>query len=216
MRVLRNLSLFALLAAVSFLLLVTFSALWFARADQSLPQADAIFVLGAGMDADGSLHKSTLGRVKAGVALYNAGHAPLIVMTGGRLIEGAPSAGEQMAQAAISLGVPASAVRAEDNSHSTLQNALMSKPILKAEGVATVILVTEGFHMARSLSVMRWSGIDVVAVKTSSVFRGSFISSLRMVLREVLAWGFNILRVVLWHLLGWFGWSEDERMPMLA
>lgn len=216
LRSLQNLLLLGLVIAVALLNLVVFSALGYAHSDHLIPKADAIFVLGAGMDEDGTLHASTLGRVKAGVALYHAGHAPLIVMTGGRLIEGAPAAGEQMAQAAISLGVPASAVRVEANSHSTLQNGLMSKPILDAEGVSSVILVTEGFHMARSLAVMRWVGIEVIAVKASSAFRDTLVSSLRMVIREVLAWGFNILRVMTWHMLGWIGWSTEQRMAMLA
>ena len=168
------------------------------------------------MDADGTLHQSTLGRVDAAVALFKAGKAPLIVMTGGRMIDGAPSAGEQMKAAAIRAGVPETAIRAETASLSTLQNALLSKPILQAEGVGSVILVTEGFHMARSLATMRWAEIEVTGINCSTAFRGDVKASVTMILREVLAWGFNLVRVALWHILGVVGWSFEDRLPYLS
>ncbi len=191
------------------------SALWFDARTELPPKADAILVLGAGMDADGTLHRSTRLRVEAGVSLYFAGVAPRLVMTGGRLREDAPAAGEQMAAHAQSLGVPDAAILSENASHSTLQNALLTKLILDQAGIKHVVLVTEGFHMARSLATMRWAGIDVVAARTSTAFRRTVQSSLHMVTREVMAWGLNLVRVPVWHVGGWIGFDEAARLDWL-
>lgn len=191
------------------------SALWFDAQDGPLPRADAILVLGAGMDADGTLHASTLKRVEAGVALFHAGAAPMLVMTGGRLRDDAPSAGEQMAKHAAGLGVPETALIFEAASMSTLQNALLTRPLLEQAGIGRVILVTEGFHMARSLVTMRWAGIEVVGMQTSSAFRTTLKSSVWIVLREAAAWGVNLARVPIWHLGGWLGIEDDTRMAWL-
>jgi len=70
-------------------------------------QADAIVVLAAGLRADGRPTAATAARVRAGVALWEAGVAPTIVMTGGTLRAGLPPAGAAMATLAVALGVPA-------------------------------------------------------------------------------------------------------------
>ncbi len=206
---------YGLTAGVLMCVVIVVSAYWYARS-QKVPQAEAILVLGAGMDPDGSLHGSSRDRVIRAVELWNAGAAPLIVMTGGAAVTGGPSAGGQMAKLARAAGVPHDAIIVESRAQSTLQNALFSQPILVERGISEVILVTEGFHMARSIASCRWAGIHVVGARTSTALRPDPRSAARMVVREAGAWGFNLARVAGWHVTGWLGMPDDRRIRFLA
>lgn len=184
--------------------------------------ADVIVVLGAGMDADGTLHRSTLLRVEKGVALFLAGAAPRMHFTGGKGVENGPAAGQMMAKLAHSLAVPVTATSAENNSQSTLQNALFSQPMLK--DTKRIILVTEGFHLPRSWASFHWAAwqsgqtLDI-ALSRSTAFRQQSpnlrFSAISMVTREGLAWGFNLLRVISWHSAGLLGVADSERSAWL-
>ncbi len=136
---------------------------------QPFEPADVIVVLGAGMDADGTLHKSSRLRVKKGAELFLAGTAPRMHFTGGVGRPNGPSAGAQMVALAQSLGVPATATTAEGQSYSTLQNALFSQPLL--QGAERIILVTEGFHLPRSWASFKYFSNYDIALARSVAFR---------------------------------------------
>lgn len=91
-------------------------------------------------------------RVQASVALYEARkhQNPLVVCTGYQ-IPGAPeSQAEALKKQLISKGVPPENIISEKESRSTLENAVMAKPILDAYGVRDVAVVTNKFHIQRS------------------------------------------------------------------
>jgi uncharacterized SAM-binding protein YcdF (DUF218 family) len=50
----------------------------------------------------------------------------------------------------VSKGVPEEDIVVEEQSRSTLENAVMAKPILDAHGVKDVAVVTNKFHVDRS------------------------------------------------------------------
>jgi uncharacterized SAM-binding protein YcdF (DUF218 family) len=151
----------------------------------SVSSADAIVVLGAPIRADGSLPPIVEERVVAGVELWRRGVAPLVVMTGGptRGVE-LPEA-DGMALRARELGVPAATLRVERVSRFTRENAELCAPILRAEGVRRVIVVTQPFHLRRGVLWFRRVGFEAVghhiegSVQFADVRRG-----LRWVLRE--------------------------------
>lgn len=177
---------------------------------------DVAVVLGAGMHADGRLHRSTRGRVEAGVALYLAGRTPRLYMTGGALPSDGPSAGGQMAAYAEQLGVPTEDIGRETRSLSTLQNALFSKPDLGDE--TSLILVTEGFHITRSWLSFGWAGIAPDAACHSARFRenpGQGRNGAYMLGRELLAFWFNLARAPLWSLATALGVSRETADPWL-
>ncbi len=181
------------------------SGVWFTPACTSLARTatapyDLAIILGAGMEPDGRLHKSALGRVEAGVALYHNGLTARLHTTGGTAAHNGPAAGAQMAGYAQRLGVPDDKVTHEDASQSTLQNALLSKPFVA--DAHQIILVTEGFHLIRSWLSFRWAGIPVTALCHSTGLRQSSVDGqtgpIRMLAREGLAFWFNVARAVLW------------------
>lgn len=108
--------------------------------EDKLEPADIILVLSG--DADGE-------RVAEAVRLYKRDYAKNILMSGGPLAWHLTSAA-WMKNQALSLGVPASAILLEDQSRSTKENALFSLPIIKKQGITSIMLVTSPYHARRA------------------------------------------------------------------
>jgi len=119
-----------------------FAAVFFAPSllvvDSGEVQADVIVVLGGGSGE----------RPARAAALFQERAAPLVLVTGYGDCE---SNTHLLNQA----GVPATALIAECNSHSTKQNAQFSGNQLRSHGVHRVILVTSWYHSRRALACFR-------------------------------------------------------------
>jgi len=218
MRVFRLVGTGILLFVTLCLAITGFAALQAVFEPDKFAPADVIVVLGAGMDADGTLHQSTILRVEKGVTLFQQGTAPRMHFSGGRGRAGGPAAGAMMARLATELGVPEGVITHEDESLSTLQNALFSMPMLR--DFRRIILVTEGFHLPRSWASFKWAAFNSgnsfdIALARSTAFRAKSpnlrYAPVSMVVREALAWGFNTLRVVAWQGAGWAGVENTRR-----
>lgn len=188
------------LYAATFLFISAFTYLW--TNPENPEPADAIVCLGAGMDPDGTLHATAIKRVQTCAELYAAGVAPRVHFTGGRAVVDGPAAGTQMAKLAQSLGVPETAATTENASLSTLQNALYSQPMLS--DTQRIILVTEAFHLPRSVASFGVFGPQDIDVFMSEPIRldadGGW--DWRMIRREVAAIWFNALRAGAWYVGG--------------
>ncbi len=115
-----------------------------------MPRAAAIIVLSGSDTSDGGLTPGTAARVARGVQLWQAGAAPILVMTGGTLPDGADTrVAERMRDAAVAAGVPGAAILVEAASHSTLQNAILTADLLPPN-TGPVILVSHRFHLPRA------------------------------------------------------------------
>jgi uncharacterized SAM-binding protein YcdF (DUF218 family) len=178
------------------------------------PTGTVIIVLGGGMSPNGTLHRSTTVRVARGVALFLSGAAPRIHFTGGAAHANGPTAGEQMAAFAQELGLPETAITIETQSHSTLQNALFSRPDWQT--ASQIILVTEGFHLPRSWASFKLLGADHITLIHARRFRGrNLLSGASMVAREALAIWFNGARYLLWQSAGLVSISKTDRDAFL-
>jgi uncharacterized SAM-binding protein YcdF (DUF218 family) len=128
--------------------------------------AQAIVILGGGIRpfaveyAGATLSGITLERVRFGARVARATGLPVLV-SGGALRD-TPTEAALMRDALMTeFHVP---VRwTEGRSHNTHQNAINSAAILKANGIARVILVGHSFDFPRSLREFQAAGIDVVA-----------------------------------------------------
>lgn len=200
--------------AITFLGVVLQTALVRDPPHNTLESVDVIVCLGAGMDPDGTLHPSAIARVETCAALYLAGTAPDVHFTGGRGRLGGPSAGAQMSALAQTLGVPPEAISIEEASQSTLQNALLSQPMLA--DAQSIRLVTEGFHLPRSYASFALMGDHTVHLTMSEPVRltpqGRW--NWRVLLRETLAIWFNIGRYGVWLIMGVF--ETEGRDAILA
>lgn len=134
-------------------------------------------VAGARVRTDGSMTGSMERRTRHGVALWHAGHAPLLVFTGGPRRRAPPEA-RSGARLARELGVPESAMRLEERSRSTEENARFARELL---GDQRVLVVTDAYHVFRTERLFRrhFSDVQVVGVTHA------WYPQLRLAMREV-------------------------------
>lgn len=150
---------------------------------------DAIVVLGAPLRADGSCGEVLVERVRAGVELWRAGAAPLVIVSGGRTRGAARAESEAMADVALELGLPAEALVVEAASRSTYENAHRVAEILRQRGLARVRVVTTPFHLRRAVRWFRRAGLDADGwiIADSVQFRDAR-RALRWIAREYGSW----------------------------
>jgi uncharacterized SAM-binding protein YcdF (DUF218 family) len=132
--------------------------------------ADAIVVLSGGYEryapeyGGRTIDALTLQRLR--YAAHLARRLNLPVLVSGGLPDHAPVSLAAMMKVALEqdFGVP---VRwTEDRSATTYENAMFSAPLLKADGVGTIILVTHAAHMARSARAFTDAGLKVIPAPT--------------------------------------------------
>ena len=101
-------------------------------------------------------------RLEAGIVLHQAGAAPWLLFTGGRIPwEGRDKVeGEDSRAAAIARGVPAEKILITREVGNTADEAQAVRELLRTCGLKRVILVTTGWHMPRAAWLFRRAGID--------------------------------------------------------
>ena len=121
--------------------------------------ADAALILGNRAYRDGKPNPCLTGRVDAGIALAMAGRVRRLLLSGGVDWEDGRVEAEVMERHARAAGYNGS-VLLEPISSSTRENLSMSRSILQAAGVKSVIIVTEPYHLWRAERLVRASGFD--------------------------------------------------------
>jgi uncharacterized SAM-binding protein YcdF (DUF218 family) len=129
--------------------------------------ADAIVVLGARVNADGSPGSDLTSRTYHAVDLWLAGYAPNIICTGGFKNEQL-SAAAVCRRFAIELGVPADRITLADGSSNTIEDAASTARVMADQGWRTAILVSHPLHLYRARWLFRRAGLDVVTSPTST------------------------------------------------
>jgi uncharacterized SAM-binding protein YcdF (DUF218 family) len=118
--------------------------------------ADAIVVLGASVNRDGTLGDSSMRRALAGIKLYRHGLAPHLVFLGLYTEAGT------RAHLAVDLGVKPSAILAEHDEPTTRDEAARMRVVLGQRlGLRTVLLVTDPVHMRRARALFERAGFTV-------------------------------------------------------
>lgn len=138
-----------------------------------LPAVEAIIVLGGGVDprSKGRLYpdlQSAADRVWHAARIFHNGKAPLVILSGGvfpRRGTGASEA-EAMQMFLLDLGVPAKAIRLEQRSHNTHENAVFTAEMLRESDITRVLLVTSALHMHRAMAAFRVVGVEAVPAST--------------------------------------------------
>ncbi len=175
------------LLTTSVILLWLFSTPYFAEAllhglegepyviDTTKPQADAIVVLGGGTyfhapeyGAD-TVSKETLERLRFAAKLHRETGKPVLVTAGSPLGNNLSEA-EQMKQVLEQeFKVPVHWV--EGASDNTLENARLSRQLLKQAGIERIYLVTHAWHMPRALYSFQAVGFQVIPAPTAYTTR---------------------------------------------
>lgn len=156
------------------------------QVDQRQP-ADVIVVLGAGLSRDGRPGYALVRRSRYAAELWQQGYADTILCTGGIAPDQTRSEADACRDVLMWRGVPASAILLEEQSRSTEENALYSRPILEANGWETVLLVSDGYHLFRAEILFRTRGIPVLLSPVSKEAMQRHDSYPRAVTREIAA-----------------------------
>jgi uncharacterized SAM-binding protein YcdF (DUF218 family) len=151
-----------------------------------LQQADVIIVLGSGLNRDGSAGKTLTRRAIQATRLWKQGHAPAILCSGGRTPGFRQSEAAACREALLANGVAEAAIHLEEQSHSTEENALHSRPVMRAQGWQSSLLVTDSFHMLRASWIFDGYGIphSDAPVPANQIATGWYFNRIG---REVLA-----------------------------
>lgn len=122
----------------------------------------AIVVLGCRLRPDGTASAALRRRVARGVALYQEGRAPVLVLSGGGTSI-VPEA-EIMRRLARAAGVPEAALAIEPRSRNTLENARETAQILHERGLSAILLVSDRVHLPRAALLFRRAGVKIAAL----------------------------------------------------
>ena len=156
-------------------------------------RADAIVVLGAPLRG-GALSAVGRERVDAALALWRAGAAPLVCPTGGATRGAAIAEADAMAEALRAGGVPDAALRVERRARTTAENATEVAALLAPEGVRTVWIVTQPFHLRRSCWLFRRAGLEPWPWRIEGGLQErDRARALRWIAREYAAWARALL-----------------------
>jgi uncharacterized SAM-binding protein YcdF (DUF218 family) len=159
--------------------------------DEERP-ADAIVVMGAAQ-YDGRPSKVFAARLDHAIALYFAGVAPRLVVTGGKA-EGDRTTEAAAGRAfAIEHGVPGDDILIEDQSRTTLESLRGVATLLAENDMGSAIFVSDRPHMLRVLRMAADSGITAWGSPTrTSPIEGDVAGQMDATIHELgaLAWYF--------------------------
>lgn len=141
---------------------------------------DCVIVLGCLVREDGTLSHMLEDRLKQGVALYELGAAPKLLMSGDH---GTVSYDEvnAMKAYAVEQGVPSEDVFMDHAGFSTYETVYRARDVFCAD---KVIIVTQEYHLYRALYIARAMGLEAYGVAAD--YR-TYYGQLSRDVREVLA-----------------------------
>ncbi len=139
----------------------------------------AIVILGGGVDAStpygpSQLQTTTLDRLRYGVLLHKKTSIPLL-FTGGQgwgvneRVESEAVVCQRVAQEVFGVHLR----WLESQSRDTQENAVNTFQILRAEGITKIVLVTNAWHMPRSLLQFKAAGFEVLPAPMGPIINSS-------------------------------------------
>ena len=137
---------------------------------------DCILVLGCLVRNDGSPSDMLSDRLEVGVALYDGGAAPKLLMSGDH---GRPDYNEvgAMKEYALERGVPSADVFMDHAGFSTYESMYRAKEIFGAD---KIIIVSQSYHLYRAVYIARALGIEAYGVASDQrSYRGQIVRDVR-------------------------------------
>lgn len=151
-----------------------------AEETMELKDVDCIVILGCAVRENGNPSDMLADRLQRGIALYQQGSAPKLIMSGDH---GSKFYDEvnTMKQVAIDAGVPSNDIFMDHAGFSTYESLYRAKEVFDAD---KVIVVTHNYHLYRSLYIAEKLGIEAYGV--NSDYR-SYLGQTNREVREILA-----------------------------
>ena len=170
-------------------------------AARNLPRADAIVLLGGAIR--GEVSPETLAdmsgvgdRLVFAVAVFKAGKAPVVLVTGGAR-EGEVPEASLIRNILMTMGVPQEKIVLETRNRVTRDNRRFTQETLAGMGVESALLVTSAFHMHRAILVFEPLDLTVypapsdyqVLMSDGGPILGDFLPSVKALQRTT--WAFH-------------------------
>ena len=126
-----------------------------------LHHADAALVLGNTVEPDGSPSPRLQARLDRTLELYRAGYFPMVIVSGGIGKEGYDEAAV-MKKYLSARGIPEGVIIADNQGTTTYASAQTALRILRGEKLASVMVISQYFHIPRARIALKKSGISPV------------------------------------------------------
>lgn len=149
-----------------------------------VPDAPVALVFGAGIARDGRLSPMLQDRMKAAIALYQAGVVRKLLVSGDNRFVDYDEPG-RMYDFALARGVPAGDVVRDFAGRRTYDTCYRAGAIF---GVERAILVTQRFHLARAIFTCRALGIDAAGFAADDLPYTTRYNRLREMPATLFAW----------------------------
>ena len=129
---------------------------------------DCIMVLGCGLRADGQPTRMLADRLDQGIALYQAGVAPKLLMSGDHGREEYDEVNE-MKRYAMEQGVPSGDIFMDHAGFSTYESMYRAREIFE---VSRMVVVTQEYHLYRAVYNGNKNGIDTYGISARNISYG--------------------------------------------
>ena len=143
---------------------------------ENLPETDAIVLLSGGVSPPTAVRiypqlSVSADRLLVTKRLYDAGKAPMILVSGGSLDTNNTSESEAKQTKLIlqSWGVQIDAIVTEEQSKNTRQNMLETVKLLAGTPTKSILLVTSAMHMPRAMAIFNTSDLEVIPVPSNRI-----------------------------------------------
>jgi len=155
--------------------------------------SDVAIVLGAGT-SDGVVSPIFRERINHGLYLHKNGLVKSIIFTGG-FSDGNQLSDSHLAKMyAFKQGVPESDIHIEEKSRFTIENLSHSKLIMDSLGLKTALIVSDPFHMKRSITLAENQNINCQPSPTKTSMYRSFIPKLKSLIYETFYYSLGQLK----------------------
>ncbi|SNT09436.1 DUF218 domain-containing protein [Anaerovirgula multivorans] len=152
---------------------------------QTAKKSDVIIVLGCRLWGDQPSPMLAY-RLDKALELYDKGYASKIIVSGSQGEDEWVTEAVAMKSYLENKGVDSEVIFKEENSFSTFENLYYSKEIMDQEEFKSAIIVTNSFHVHRSLMIANRLGMDVSSSPAKSYPNPLLIT--RYYIREVFAY----------------------------
>lgn len=162
-----------------------------AEALKDTSDIDCIIVLGCHVKSEGVPGRMLTDRLETGIALYEAGVAPKLLMSGDHGTVEYNEVGT-MKKYAEEAGVPSEDIFMDHAGFSTYETVYRAKEIFGAD---KVVIVTQEYHMYRALYIANSFGVEAFGVSApENEYAGQWYRDFREVLARVKDAGTSIIK----------------------
>jgi uncharacterized SAM-binding protein YcdF (DUF218 family) len=158
--------------------------------DATLP-ADCAIIFGAAVVSGNLPGPALTRRVGKAAELYRAHQINRLILSGGKGDGNRQSEAAVMRRLAVSLGVSASHITLEQQSHSTWENLLYSRNL--TEGCSSIVGISDGYHLARIKLLAFRQGWPRLATIPATTNGGQTKQEQKALTREFFAYMYYLL-----------------------